>query len=458
MASVTFTGHTHGSGLKALLELFYGESQTIPGGFRAGPSEPLFQSFAAEGQIISSCQDHVIAELAEPDPRRQIKRQMYKLMAQVSGIHWPWGSLTGIRPTYIAAELLTRSDPGTASDLLVDSYAVSPAKAALAIHTAEKETQLLQRLPEGAYAAYIGVPFCPTRCAYCSFTTQEGIGTSALYADRYLDRLEAEVRNFTPAAGETELCTLYVGGGTPAALSERQFERLLQIMHLLPLAPDCEKTIEVGRADVLSKAKYDVLRDYAVTRICLNPQTMQERTMRRINRPGTPADYEASFAKARQAGISTINMDLIAGLPGEDAADLADSVRRVLELAPESITIHTLARKRGSDWNRELLEHEQTAKITPEPCLEAALAEAQALVQDAGYKPYYLYRQHYGRGGLENVAFAKPGSETVYNVLMMSDLFSVRGFGTPSVTKVLADGKIKRSFSPKSLLTYLEMV
>ncbi len=456
MASLFYHGHTHGSGLKALLELFYGPSVEISGGFRAGEETPLFVSSLEGDLLLTSCEGRVIAEPCEADPRRQIKRHMYQLMAAVTGITWPWGSLTGIRPTYVAAELLASSDEAQARAVLLDAYGVSEAKTELALTTAKAERKLLAPLAEGSYAAYIGVPFCPTRCSYCSFTTSEGIGTVALLGDRFLDRLSSEIRQFEPSANEVELRSLYVGGGTPAALDEKQFERLLDLLSLLPLAPSCEITVEAGRADVLGPRKYQLLRDYGVSRICLNPQTMQDHTMTKLNRTGTATLYKASFREAREAGMKTINMDLIAGLQGETAEDFLASVDQVLALGPEAVTIHTLALKRGAAASQKVLAGKDL-RIMPERWLEAALATAQERIRKAGYEPYYLYRQHYGRGGLENVAFAKAGHETLYNVMMMSDQYPVRGFGSPSVTKQLVEGKIKRSFSPKSLHRYLEM-
>lgn len=481
MLEVLYSGHKHGSGLKALLELFCGpadasvnrfEGKTLNGWkTRSNSADVILLSCLTDekASVFTLCTDDqglltigsaVEEAPRETDPRRQIKRQLYRALSGITGIEWPWGSLTGIRPTYVAGELLNGGLSAEQVELaLRQDYNVSKAKAELAVAAAAAEEEILQTLPPDAYAVYVGVPFCPTRCSYCSFTTQEGIGSAARLGDAYLDRLEAEVEDYLHWQSETELGSLmavYVGGGTPAALDDWQFRRLLQIIRRLPAAANCEWTVEAGRADVVTEAKLQALCNAGIKRICLNPQTMSEVTQGRIGRRTAPGQFQQVYASARRNGQDIVNMDLIAGLPGEGAEDLLNSTREVLDLAPEAITLHTLAMKRGSEQSNSVQTGTADWRALPQLALAAGLQRAQELLRSRGYRPYYLYRQHYALGGLENVSFARPGAETIYNVMMMSDRCSIVSFGSPAVSKRVKGKQAVRLGAPKSLRAYLD--
>lgn len=476
MMQVFAQGHDNLAGLRALLELFAGPSKPCTGvadgvrlsGFAAADGADLvFISELGEAGLSLYLADTDGASLTKarllervkpaPDLKRQIKRQFYRGLSDLTGIVWPWGSLTGIRPTYIAAELLAAHSPAESLTILRDDYRLKEEKAELALVTAQKEEALLAPLPAASYAAYIGVPFCPTRCSYCSFTTVEAIGRDKSCEARYMKALEREIEHFLSYAGQARrtLQAVYIGGGTPAALNEEHFAALLALARRLPLAADGEITVEAGRADVLNERKLKALKTYGIKRICLNPQTLNEKTLRRVGRRGTIQEIRALYALARKYGISTINLDLIAGLD-EDETELISHVRELLTWEPESITLHTLALKKGSaaDLRRQALAEEK--RIMPEPRLEAVLTQAQTLLRAAGLEPYYLYRQKFGRAGLENVAFAQAGHSCLYNIMMMSDRYPVISFGSPAMSKAFVDGKLKRLPAAKSLNAYLD--
>lgn len=476
MIRLFYKGHENGAGLKALLELFYGKSEAarlklgeeILKGFTAesadevcflselGPDSLSFKRLEQQkdGRMLSECLEQ---RAPASDLRRQIKRQAYRVLSDYSGIRWPWGSLTGIRPTYIADELIREKGSKAAEQILLESYRLKPEKAELALRTAKAEQAILQSLPRRSYAVYVGIPFCPSRCSYCSFTTPEGIGREDSLGDLFLDALEYEIRDFLSwhEALGGRLRALYIGGGTPAALSEERLERLIGLLKRLPLEEDGEVTFEAGRCDVLNERKFRLLRDASYTKICLNPQSLNEETLRRVGRPGSAEDFFRCFETARACGMDNINLDLIAGLDPEPA-ELLDHLNRLLALKPESITLHTLALKRGSERDLKRNAKGEAKRILPEPALELVLDRAQKRLIDHNYEPYYLYRQKYGRGGLENVAFAEAGRACVYNIMMMSDRFPIVSFGSPAMSKALRGNRIKRLASPKSLRVYLE--
>ncbi len=469
MATVLLDGHAEAGGAKALLELFYGPASAISNevngqqleGFLSGTPEPCFISTVRPECVAIEMPtgDILISEPVASDLKRQIKRQLYRVLAEASGLNWPWGSLTGIRPTYVAGELLLSFSPEEAYRRLTEDYAVSPGKAALALRTAEAEEAICARLDPGAYAVYVGVPFCPTRCSYCSFTTEEGIGTAETLGDRYLDSLELEIQDFLKwreRPGQ-DLVAVYVGGGTPAALTEEQFARLLKLIKTLPAATNCEWTVEAGRADVLTEAKLAALNSAGIKRICLNPQTMHDSTLARVNRRGTSRQFRETFHLARAHGMTMIQTDLIAGLRGEGWQELRLSLEDVISLEPDAITLHTLARKRGSAHSDQVRSGRDTWRNLPDPELEEAIAEAQRLLESEGYSPYYLYRQHYALGGLENVSFARAGKHTQYNVMMMSDRYPIVSFGCPAISKQIQGRKSLRLAAPKSLRGYLDI-
>lgn len=477
MIAVYASGHQQLSGLKALLELFAGKSR---------PSAALLDGEALNGFAADSDKNLIfLSELDEKnlslfllregeegtlrraqnlescpravDLKRQIKRQFYRGLSDLTGIEWPWGSLTGIRPTYIAAELLREHTAEEAKRILLEDYRLKEEKAELALFMAGAEEAIMAGLPERAYAAYIGIPFCPSRCAYCSFTTPESVLKDESAEEAFMDYLERDIDyflNYAPRLNRS-LEALYIGGGTPAALSEKNFRRLLELARRLPLSPHAEITVEAGRADVMNEAKVRALADAGIERICLNPQTLNEETLRRVGRRGSIRELKNIYDLARAYGIKSINLDLIAGLDS-DVTELLSHVEKLISWEPESITLHTLALKRGSAYDLSLREAGKEQRIRPEPQLEKVLYEAQQRLRRAGYAPYYLYRQKYGRSGLENTAFAKKGHACVYNIMMMSDRYPVAGFGSPSMSKAFAGGRLKRLASPKSLSACLK--
>lgn len=386
--------------------------------------------------------------------RRLLKRQLYAALADATGMHFPWGSLTGVRPTQMAAHECWRTGSQEAAvRALTDAWHVSEEKARLAVETNAAEQAILQRLPADALALYVGVPFCPSRCLYCSFTSRDASRHPAL-----LETYEAAVKReldacfSDPVAAYGHPVALYIGGGTPTTLADRAFDRMLAAV-LNVTGRDLEITVEAGRPETITESKLSLLQSHGITRICINPQTMNDETLPKLNRHHDTKDVFNVFERARRFGMTDINMDLIAGLEGETPADFLYSVKTLIALGPEKITLHALAKKSGSFLHGEA---GKGGLYMPLPDWIDAFEKAQSWLREAGFAPYYLYRQKYTHAGLENIGFAKAGHATVYNVAMMSDRVNVLGFGAGSSTKFIVGTKAHRLHNPKDVKLYAE--
>lgn len=392
-----------------------------------------------------------LPEGADPLPaevRRAVKRTLYRTLRDLTGRSYPWGSLTGIRPSLVAAW------PGMTPGRLVEEYGVREDKARLAFLVLERERALLASLPADTVAIYVHVPFCRTRCAYCSFVDP----TDALRTNRhdaYVDALLREVRAAGTLLRESGLSAfaLYVGGGTPTVLSDRNLARLLEGLRTdLPLSSGCETTLEAGRPDTLAESNLQLAAEAGFRRICVNPQSMDPGTLVRIGRRHGPDDIQRTVAQVRAHGFPILNMDLIAGLPGESAATFLDSLDQVRALSPENLTIHTLSRKRGA--------HLSTLPPADPPGGDPVgdmLSGAWTRLFADGFRPYYLYRQKDMAGGHENTGYALPGTECLYNAAMMGDACTVIGLGAGAMSKFHwpSSRRMERVPNPRNLDLYL---
>ena len=389
--------------------------------------------------------------------QRILKLAFYQAGTQALGIQLPWGALTGVRPVKLPTKAMqSGATPAQAARLLEKEYFVTPRRVQLAMDCARTSISMDRSLGRDEVSLYAGIPFCPTRCAYCSFICADA-GRANKLIEPYLEGLLREVE----AAGEglrqagKTIRTLYVGGGTPTTLDAGQLDRLLTAMERhLPLEGCTEYTVEAGRPDTITPEKLQVLHDHGIGRISINPQTLEEHVLEAIGRQHAAGDIPAANALARQVGFDCINMDLIAGLPRDSFEGFCRSLEGVLAMTPENITVHTLALKKGSRLMEEggaLPSGEEVARM---------LDYSDTRLRQAGYLPYYLYRQKYMSGSLENVGWAKPGSENLYNVCMMEELHSVLSLGAGGVTKLVdrRAGAIRRISNPKFPYEYLEQL
>lgn len=352
-------------------------------------------------------------------------------------------------------------------------YLCSSRKAELAVQIVSKEYQLLeQNSYENAYSLYIGIPFCPSTCLYCSFPSYSFEQFGHLTGD-YLQALKREISAVAEMMKGKSLSCIYIGGGTPTTLSAQQLGELLShVRQLYPLSDSCEFTVEAGRPDSTTREKLQVLREMGVDRISVNPQTMQQKTLALIGRKHTVAQTKEAFHLARDLGFSNINMDLIAGLPGEGTEDFQDTLRQLQELSPDSITIHSLVIKRASRLRSILEEQAAVGGISVEELerhrgeqMEQMLEIGHDFVQQYGYEPYYMYRQknsagHAGSSGQENIGFAKPGKECLYNILIMEEKQTIMAAGAGASTKWYHPKlkQVSRVENVKSVTDYIERV
>jgi len=381
-----------------------------------------------------------------------LKLAFYRAGTALLGREPPWGALTGVRPVKLPTRaLLAGSTPEQAQKELEQEYRVSPQRAKLAVDCARASVEALRSLRPGEVSLYIGIPFCPTRCAYCSFVSAD-VGRTLKLVEPYLEGLLQEVEETGRTLEELGLTirSFYMGGGTPTTLTAGQMDRLLaKCQEVLPLSGCTERTVEAGRPDTITREKLEVLRARSVGRISINPQTLRAEVLEAIGRGHSAGDIRTAYALARDVGFDCINMDLIAGLPRDSFAGFRDSLEGVLAMGPENVTVHTLALKKGSRLMEDggaLPDGDEVAKM---------LDWSRQVLTAHGHLPYYLYRQKYMSGSLENVGWARPGTESLYNIVMMEELHTVISLGAGGVTKLIAPGKILRLANPKFPQDYL---
>lgn len=382
----------------------------------------------------------------------------------------PWGIMHGVRPAKIVHRWLDGGAEGRAVIArLANDYAVSRDKAELLTEVALRQRPFLAVTDSRSIGVYVGIPFCLSRCLYCSFPAY--VLPSRAELQKFMAVLNQDIK---AAAREIsrygfKVQSIYVGGGTPTALPDDLFADMLKLVRDLFVGDTtAEFTVEAGRPDSMSAAKINCLQSCGVTRVSVNPQTMQERTLKLIGRRHTPDDILTMYSNLRRNGTWQINMDVILGLPGETHSDVADTIDKLIALRPDDITLHALALKKGSrlklaldsksQSNQEIASGLSREIKLPDDNETHRMSEvALAAIRKAGLRPYYLYRQGYMRGGLENIGCARPGAESIYNIQIMEERQTILGVGSAAVTKV-ADknfGGLRSAFNAKDLTTYL---
>ena len=389
--------------------------------------------------------------------QRLVKNAMYRAALRAGYPKPAWGALTGVRPGKLFCQLLQQGlDEQEALRRFMRDYDVSPERAALCLDTGRQTMRLAASLEERDVCLYVGIPFCPTRCAYCSFVSQS-VEKSMKLMEPFLEALLQELRATAEQVKALGLrvISIYMGGGTPTTLTAPMLERLCAALaEEYDLGALREYTVEAGRPDTISEEKLRVLRKWGVDRVSVNPQTMSDHVLEVIGRRHSAADIVEALGKVRRVGGFAVNMDLIAGLPADTAEGFADTLRQVLELQPENITVHTLSLKKGS---RITLEG---AELPPAEEVGRMLDLAGERLRAAGYAPYYLYRQKFMSGGFENLGWAKPGTENEYNICIMEELCSILAMGAGGSTKLVRrdGGRNLRLMAPKYPLEYIQSI
>ncbi len=388
--------------------------------------------------------------------QRLVKTALYRAMVSCTGKPLPWGALTGVRPAKLATRLLEQNgdDGAKAAAAMEELYGLSPERAELCAAAGQVSRRVSLDLEDRDAVLYLGIPFCPSRCAYCSFVSHS-IEKSLGLVEPYVDALCRELAGTAALVREAglRLRAFYMGGGTPTTLSPEQLDRVLGLLRESFDWSACgEWTVEAGRPDTLDREKLRVLERNGVDRISINPQTMEDKVLAAIGRRHSASEIESCFRMAREEFSGEINMDLIAGLPEDTESGFAGSLDRVLALEPENVTVHCLTRKRGADLNAREGKYPSGEEVS------RMLDRARSVLTAAGYAPYYLYRQKFSAGGLENVGWARPGTECLYNVCMMEELCHVLSLGAGGVSKRYwrDTGAIRRAVNKKYPKEYME--
>ena len=390
--------------------------------------------------------------------RNRLLRLLYQVLYEKTGKTLPWGILTGVRPVKLIFDLLEHGrDEQEASDFMVQQYLIEADRLHLGLQVAKQERRLLKELDyKNGYSLYIGIPFCPSICHYCSFSSFP-LHQYKDDVEPYLTALEKEITYASTCFPDQELHTIYFGGGTPTTLEAEQLERLLL---LVKNRFDCshlrELTVEAGRPDSITKEKLLVLKEQDVTRISINPQSMQDHTLRLIGRLHTAALTEEVFYMAREVGHNNINMDLIIGLTGENLSDVRHTLRCVKGMQPDSLTVHTLSVKRAARLNTEKQQY-QGMEATE---VEEMMGLAKDFAKTEGYSPYYLYRQKNMKENLENIGYSKQGKEGLYNILIMEEKQKILALGAGASSKFVFHGenRFERVENVKSIPEYIRRI
>ncbi len=399
--------------------------------------------------------------------KNDLKKEIYLTLSEKTGKNLPWGDLTGIRPTRIAMNLL---EEGKSEEevfcYMKETYLVSDEKINLSIDIAKREKEVLKDIDyQNGYSLYIGIPFCPTTCLYCSFTSYP-IGAFKGLVDDYIECLKKEIDYVAKDFADKTLDTVYIGGGTPTTLEPDQIKELIGYLRdKVDLSHVKEFTVESGRPDSITRQKLIAMKEMGVTRISVNPQTMSDATLRIIGRQHSVAQLIEAYNMAREEGFDNINMDIILGLPGEDASDVQHTIDEIIKLDPDDLTVHSLAIKRGSRLFEAIRERElrgelkttmlESMKNTGE-MMEIAKNGAKTL----GLEPYYLYRQKNISGNFENTGYAREGKAGIYNILINEEVQSIVALGAGTVTKRVygEGGRIERCDNVKDVKLYMEQI
>lgn len=395
------------------------------------------------------------------ETKESLKKAVYEVLVAYTGKKMPWGILTGIRPTKLVHEVLRAGWNDTEIDhYLEETYKVSPRKRLLMREVAKHEVKVLAKNTPREVSIYIGIPFCPTRCIYCSFTAYS-LEQMHHQVDPYLEALFKEISFVAQAKKGHPIRSLYIGGGTPTSLNEQQLEKLLKhVAHSFDIESIEEYTVEAGRPDTITADKLRIMKEYGVGRISINPQSMNQKTLDMIGRQHSVEQIKEVFHMARNMGHHNINMDMILGLPDEGIEEVKHTLKELSLLKPENITVHTMAIKRASRLREVLDAQDSSIHLVEGEKIEQMLKECEEAMKDMGLKPYYMYRQKNMLGNFENVGYAKPGAECIYNIEIMEEKQSIIALGAGGITKMVYQGgeKVDRIPNVKSLKDYIERI
>ena len=409
-----------------------------------------------EGRTATASRRIKAAEETVRLRRRALQQSYYLAAIQLLPTLPPWGALAGVRPTKITTKHMLEGGTAQSADkLMKDVYYVTDSRRKLAIDCSTSTVAAAGLLEQNDLSLYLGIPFCPTRCAYCSFVSRT-VGKKTELLNPYLEALlrEMAVTGRLLADSGKHIRTIYIGGGTPTTLSTPQMAYLLDaIRDSFDLSRCIEFTVEGGRPDTLDAEKLRTIREHGADRMSINPQTMEDHVLRACGRPHRAADVVRAYREAVDAGFKAINMDLIAGLPEDSVDGFKRSLDAVAALNPANITVHTLALKKGADLFEKRANLPSAAEVTE------MVNYSEDVLRKLNYKPYYLYRQKYMSGSFENVGWSRDALDCLYNIYMMEEVHTILSLGGGGMNKVnFPDGSLQRFHNPKFPEQYIEMI
>lgn len=380
-----------------------------------------------------------------------VKKALYRLLNILTQVDLPWGILTGVKPVKIPSFLLKSGiSKESIDDILVNQYYLSNSKAKMALEIAVSQQNIIKNIKDNNYSLYINIPFCPTRCSYCSFPSLPIVKYKNIVND-YTDKLVEEIKTVSNFMNGFEINTIYIGGGTPTSLPIESIEKIL--FNIKGIYPNVkELTIEAGRPDTIDFEKLSIMYKYGVDRISINPQTMNDSTLKVIGRKHSSEDIIKTYKMAKEIGIKTVNMDLIIGLPGEYLEDVKATLKKIEPLEPDNLTVHTLAYKKGSVLNNNKY------KLSTSNMVEDMQNECIKFAYSNSLVPYYLYRQKNMVGNLENIGFSREDNPCIYNISMMEEKETIIGCGMGATSKIYNknNDSFKRIANPKDITLYFE--
>lgn len=450
--------------VRALLMAFFPGTELVVS-VAAEPQEPVdVRVCVDDNKIYISYRNNMKQTIRREEPcrykdrklrRDQMKQLLYRLLSECLDRTLPWGTLTGIRPVKQARLALEQGvTPEELDQKYEQYYYISPKKRKLMLDIAQTELEVLKDVPyRDGYSLYAGIPFCPSTCAYCSFTSYP-LKVWEKEVDDYVELLCREIDETVGLFADKKLCSVYVGGGTPTTLLPHQLDKLLTKLNEVSYGqPVRELTVEAGRPDSITREKLTVLREHGVSRISINPQTMQQKTLDCIGRRHTVGQTVEAYELARELGFDNINMDLIMGLPGETPDDVASTMEQIRKLAPDSLTVHSLALKRAARLRMFREDYEQYKSVNTQEQLDMVYEYAH----DMQLVPYYLYRQKNMTGNMENVGFAKRDKIGIYNILIMEEMQTIAAVGAGGSTKLVIpeENRIERVENVKEVRNYM---
>lgn len=407
--------------------------------------------------LVLNEKTYTYSHIATEHSKIHIKKAVNEVMKKALGTYLPWGLITGIRPSKIAREMSAEGyNDAEIYEKFKNYYECSEQKTDLAMKVSKREKHLIDSIPKNSVSLYIGIPFCPTRCLYCSFTSQS-IKFSNKLTEPYMDALCKEIEytaNLLKYKGLL-IDTIYIGGGTPTALNESQLNRLLDKIHTqFDISNVREFTLEAGRPDTITEEKLKIIQSFGISRISINPQTMNQKTLNIIGRNHTPDDILNTYNMAVRMGFGHINTDIIAGLPDENEDDFLNTLKHIKAMNPQSVTVHTMSIKRGSYLDEKYSLYTPSAFET----VNNMLTYANKMLASMGKVPYYMYRQKNMLGNLENVGYCDEGHECLYNIYIMEEVQDIYALGAGASTKIITGDKINRIFNVKEVSEYINRI